>query len=96
MYSKVVKALFLGSLPAITFVALVFASEMVLGKRNLPWVDWSILLGSASLMIFNPILNSFESKLHKGTVFAVGFVMWAVLLFFLTFAVIWIRSGDSL
>lgn len=96
MNSNRLKSLFLGCLPVIAFIPLMIVSTWLLEKTNSSWVDWFVLLGSASLMLFNPILKSFESKLQKGIVFVFGFIIWAVLLFFSTFFVIWITTGDSL
>jgi hypothetical protein len=75
-----------GSLPILVFVPLLIGSRLI-GVVS-PWVDWTLLLGSASLVAVNPVLQRFESAGTRGATIVAGLALWVVLLFYLSFWVV--------
>ena len=84
------KALFLGFLPALVFVLLLIGSRLLVGRSVPPLADWVCLLGSAALVALNPAFRKFETTWLRAVVLIMGFGLWSVLLFYLSF---WIMGG---
>ena len=92
-----IKLMVLGLLPIFAFVPLLIGSRVIFGNEAVPsWIDWVLLLCSASLIATNPLLKNIESLWLRGVAFVIGFAFWGLILFFVTFFVIALVFSDSL
>ncbi len=90
------KTLFLVCLPALVYVPLLIGGRLLVGGSIPPWVDWTFLLGSAALVALNPIPWKCESGWLRMLALAVGFGLWVMVLFFLTFRIMSIVFEEGL
>ena len=86
----------LSLLPVLVFTPLLIASRLIVGGSIPSCVDWIMLLGSASLFALNPILRRIESNWTRAIVLIMGFGLWSVLLFFMTFWIMRIVFSEAL
>ncbi|MBI2927418.1 MAG: hypothetical protein HYY24_17110 [Verrucomicrobia bacterium] len=92
-----IKMILLVALPAIAFVTFLIASRLLAGSKAVPaWVDWALVMGSAALVVFNPLVKHLEAAWSRGLALAVGFVVWVIILFILTFWVLFVVFSEAL
>jgi hypothetical protein len=93
---QVIKFVVFLGLPAIAYIPLYLAVRMSFGNVAPPKNPQALMLmGSASLVIFNPIIREIGNVWLRAAGFVTGFVLWNVALFFLTLIILAIAFGEG-
>jgi hypothetical protein len=95
--ANVIKLMFFAFLPAVAYVPLLIGTRVLAGNQGVPaWIDWVLLLVSASLVALNPMIRGIESLWLRAGGLVVGFAIWCMVLFISTFFLMALVFSDSL